>query len=129
MIRVSTCFHFLMVRGEEERVRLGAPDDRGSAFSTSVPQTVFHAAWSKNVFLSKALEQLCQNPALLCDADVHLPAKLIQRMETILAKCPERGILYGLAGRRLCSQVPEVVMPAPGAAPIGDWVCAIHQRE
>ena len=111
-MKTGSChFHFPALSAGEDHIRLGPSDDRDSASANTAQQALFHAAWSKNAFLAEALLRLHPVPALLCDADVYLSAELKQRMEALLARCPERGMLYGVAGRRLCQRAPTAGVP------------------
>ena len=111
-MKTAAChFHFPTLIAGNDHIRLGPSDDRDSACASAAHQPLFHAAWSKNALLAEALERLHPERVLLCDADVYLPAALKQRIEAILAMCPERGLLYGIAGRRLCQRLQMVGVP------------------
>lgn len=89
-----------------ERVVVTVPDDPGVVGGKRVGG-LFNAAWSKYWMLREALGGEEGVRAVLHDADMVLSEVLLARVRRAVEVCGDRAVLLGLAGRRICREVPR----------------------
>ena len=89
-----------------ERVVVTVPDDPGVVGGKRVGG-LFNAAWSKYWMLREGLGGEEGVRAVVHDADMVLSEVLLARVRRAVEVCGDRAVLLGLAGRRICREVPR----------------------
>lgn len=109
---VTTAVHYPLsgavgVEGMEwvDRAVVTVPDDPAGVAGVRL-EGLFNAAWSKYWMLREALGGEEGVRVVVHDADMVLSEVLLARVRRAVEVCGDRAVLLGLAGRRVCREVP-----------------------